>query len=401
MKILHTADWHLGKKLDFYNRIDEQRKVLAEICQIAEADAVDAVVVAGDLFDTFNPPIEATELLYKILKKLTRNGTVPVIAIAGNHDSPDRINVADVLARENGIIFIGHPTDKVPLFEVENGFSLVKSEPGFIEIKLPQYSYPLRVLHTAFANEVRLKEYFGEDKQQSLQESLSRKWQELADTFCDDKGVNLLTSHLYVAPRGGEKPEEPEGEKPLNIGNADVVYSDAVPTTMQYVAMGHLHRYQNVGTKQPVIYSGSPLQYSFSEAGQTKHVAIVKLEPGKEAVIEKLPLKEGKPLIRKSFPNVEEAVIWLNENPNCLLEMTLEMDQYLKADERKALSAAHKGIIHLIPKVKNPGGTKSEGKEINLNQNMEQLFSDYFRSKNEGQVPNKDIMELFNEILNS
>ncbi len=248
---------------------------------------------------------------------------------------------------------------------------------------------------------MRLKEYFGEDKQASLQESLGEKWQQLADMFCDDKGVNLLTSHLYMAPRGGEKPEEPEGEKPLNIGTADVVYSDAVPSAIQYVAMGHLHRYQNVGTKQPVIYSGSPLQYSFSEAGQTKHVAIVELEPGKDAVIEKIPLKEGKPLIRKTFANVEEAVKWLDENPNCLLEMSLEMEQYLKAEERKALYAAHKGIIHLIPKVKHAGGLKNEGKEINLDQNMEQLFSDYFRSKNEGQEPNKELMELFNEILNS
>src|SRR5690625_3667256 len=98
MRILHTADWHLGKKLDFYSRLDEQKAVMAEIIQIAEEKAVDMVIIAGDLFDTFNPPNEATELLYKTLKKLAKNGKVPVIAIAGNHDSPDRINVADVIS---------------------------------------------------------------------------------------------------------------------------------------------------------------------------------------------------------------------------------------------------------------------------------------------------------------
>jgi exonuclease SbcD len=90
MRILHTADWHLGKKLNDFTRIDEQRHVLEELCDIAQREKVDAVVIAGDLFDTFNPPNEAIELLYKTVHKLANNGKVPVIAIAGNHDSADR-----------------------------------------------------------------------------------------------------------------------------------------------------------------------------------------------------------------------------------------------------------------------------------------------------------------------
>lgn len=401
MRILHTADWHLGKRLDFFSRHEEQVEVMNEICRIAEEKAVDMVIVAGDLFDAFNPPVGSTELLYKTLKKLTRNATVPVVAIAGNHDSPDRVNVADVLARENGIIFIGKPTDEVPLFETENGFEVVATDTGFIEISLPKYSYPVRLLHTAFANEVRLKEYFGEDKQLSLQESLTQKWESLANKYCDNEGVNLLTSHLFMLKRGGEVPEEPDGEKPINIGTADLIYSDAIPSEVQYVALGHLHRYNDVGTAQPVVYSGSPLSYSFSEASQQKYVAIVDIEPDKEAKIEKVALKSGRKVVRKTFDDIDAAVEWLTENQNSLIELTLVMDEYLKADDRRRIVQANDGIIHIIPKVVNEISSNSSNHAIDLSKDVNSLFVDYFKSKNAGQEPNEELMKLFNEILNN
>jgi len=399
MRILHTADWHLGKKLDFYSRYDEQKEVLTEIVKIAEEKVVDMILVAGDLFDTFNPPNEAAELLYKTLKKLSRNSKIPVVAIAGNHDSPDRINVADVLARENGIIFIGHPMDVVPQFELENGFSITQTETGLVEIKLKGIDFPVRLLHTAFANEVRLKEYFGEDKQRSLQESLAEKWKYLADKYCDARGVNLLVTHLYMMKRGEEQPEEPDGEKPLNIGNADVVYSEAIPPQIQYAALGHLHRYQNMGIHQPVIYSGSPLAYSFSESGQQKYVSLIEAVPGEPVHLEKIPLKSGKQLIRKSFDDVASAEKWLLANQNFLVELTLATDEFLKSEDRKRIMEAHHGIIHLIPKVRNLEIRNKSFSNINLNQNLRSLFKDYFKAKNEGQEPNEELMQLFDEIL--
>ncbi len=398
MRILHTADWHLGKRLDFYSRLEEQKAVLEEIIQIATAQQVDMVVIAGDLFDAFNPPNEATELLYKTLKKLAKGGKVPVIAIAGNHDAPDRVNVADVLARENGIIFIGRPTDEVPLLELENGFKIQKTEAGFIEIGLPQYPYPIRLLHTAFANEMRMKEYFGENKQESLQKSLSERWKMLAKRYCDQKGVNLLTTHLYLVKRGAEKPEEPEGEKPLNIGNADIVYSDALPEQIQYAALGHLHRYQDVGILRPAIYSSAPLAYSFAEAGQQKFISIIHAVPGEEVTIEKIRLTSGRSLQRKTFHQVGEAFQWLLENPEALVELTMVTDEFLKVEEQKKLYQAHNGIIRLIPMVKNATAHTGTGREIDLNQNIELLFKAYFKSRNNGQEPNATLMELFKEI---
>ena len=112
MKILHTADWHLGKWLDNVSRLSEQNEVLSEICEVAEKENVDVVLIAGDLFDTFSPSAEAQELFFRTLKRLGCNGRRPVVAIAGNHDQPDRIEAPDHLARECGIIFIGYPNSK-------------------------------------------------------------------------------------------------------------------------------------------------------------------------------------------------------------------------------------------------------------------------------------------------
>lgn len=400
MKILHTADWHLGKKLDFFNRLEEQKEVLLEIIQIAHDYEVDMVVVAGDLFDNFTPSNEAMELLYKTLNKLSRHGKVPVIAIAGNHDSPDRINVPDVLARENGILFIGYPTDEIPLLKIEDGFEITRSEVGFIEIKLPNCTYPTRVLHTAFANEMRLKECFAEDKQQSLQETLQRKWCDLADKYCDTEGVNLLTTHLFIQRKGESEIQEPDGEKPLKIGNADVVYSEVFPKKVQYVALGHLHGFQNVGSVQPAIYSSSLLRYSFSESKHEKYVVIVELEPGKEATYSKIPISGGKKLERVTFDSIANAVKWLENNQDALVELTMISDTFLTAQEMKEIRQAHTGIIHLIPQINNKSKMESQGNEIDLTEDMSLLFTKYFQSKNNGQQPNEEVLNLLNEIMN-
>ncbi len=399
MKILHTADWHLGKRLDSFSRLEEQKIVLDEICIIADEQAVDAVIVAGDLFDAFNPPVEAIELLYKTLKRLTNNGKRPVIAIAGNHDSPDRIDSPEPLARECGIVFMGYPNTEIKTIELENGFEITKTDKGFIELNLPEHNYPLRIIATPYANEVRMKEYFGEEKEVELSNSLQMGWGDLSEKYCDNKGVNILVTHLYMLKRGGEVLEEPDGEKPLKIGNADLIYSDIIPSQIQYTALGHLHRHQNVGTdEKPVVYSGSPLSYSFSEAGQQKYVKIINVEPNSIAQLERIPLKSGKQLARKTFNSIDSAVEWLNDNQYTLVELTIESDTYLKSEDLKRLRNAHHEIVHIIPIVKNDNVMDESSKQVNLNQDITALFSDYFKYS-KGQSPNEEIIELFKEII--
>ncbi|MEM8892108.1 MAG: exonuclease subunit SbcD, partial [Bacteroidota bacterium] len=278
MKILHTADWHLGKRLDHVSRLEEQKEVLEEICEIAEKENVDAVLIAGDLFDQINPSIEALELFYRTLKRLANDGQRAVVGIAGNHDSPDRIEAPVPLAQECGIILTGYPNSKVRPFALPNGIEVLKSDEGFIELKLPNQDRPLRLLLTPYANELRLKKYLGHEKaEESLRQILSEHWAELAKKYCNKQGVNILMTHLFMIRKGQEKPEEPDDEKPiLTIGGAQEIFTDNLPKEIQYVALGHLHRQQYVQKDPyPVVYSSSPLAYSMSEAGQEKYVMLV------------------------------------------------------------------------------------------------------------------------------
>ncbi|PWJ60122.1 exonuclease SbcD [Dyadobacter jejuensis] len=401
MKILHTADWHIGKKLDTYSRLTEQRLVLNEICEIAEKQSVDAVVVAGDLFDNFAPSSEATELLYTTLHRLADNGRRAVIAIAGNHDSPERIEVPDALARVCGIIFIGFPNATVTPFRTQAGIAITKSEPGFIELSLPRCDIPLRVIHTPYANEQRLKVFLGTEQQETaLRDHLQQHWQALALEHLDDRGFNLLVTHLYVMKEGGEEPEEPDDERPiLHIGGAQAIYTHNFPTGLQYVALGHLHRYQVVDTHPaPIVYASSPLAYSFSEADQQKYVVLLHAAAGQLESFQRIELQAGKRLKRVKFKGVDTALAWLMDHQHELIELTLESDTYLEASDKKRLTDCHEGIIQIIPQIKNMNEGDSNS-EIDLSLSIDQLFEAYFKSKNKGQQPSEGLMEVFKEVL--
>ena len=402
MRILHTADWHLGKKLDHFSRLEEQRIVMDEICSIADDQNADLIIVAGDLFDTFNPPVEAVDLLYKTLKRLTNNGKRPVIAIAGNHDSPDRIDSPNPLARECGILFVGNPDVAIPKMIIKDGFEITQSENGFLEIKLAHYNFPIRIITTPYANEMRLKTYLGADKkEQQLNQLLQTSWAKLADKYCDIHGVNILTTHLYMLKRGGEILEEPDGEKPLRIGNADIIYTDCIPQQIQYTALGHLHKYQNVGGhSSPVVYSSSPLSYSFSEAGQQKKVVLIEAQPNEEVKYNAIPLVSGRPLHRKRFDAIDLAVEWLLANPYCLVELTLVSVTFFTTHDLKRIHESHSGIIFIIPIIQNETNQELQTPKVNLDQNIQGLFADYFQSKYK-QQPNEEILDLFNEIIGS
>ena len=404
MKILHTADWHLGKKLDRFSRIEEQRAVMGEIVQIADAQKVDVVIIAGDLFDNFTPNTDAIELFYKTVKQLSLGGRRPVVAISGNHDAPKLIDAPDPLARECGIFLIGQPFALVTPIETQD-FKITHSSAGFIELQLASFPYPLRIIHTAYANEPRLREELEGDKQLAINQFLSDKWQALAQEYCDSKGVNILTAHLFMNPKNGELLEEPEGERPIRIGNADMIYTNAIPLQMQYTALGHLHGFKNIGSEEkPIVYASSPLCYSFSEAGEQKYVAIIEAEPNKAAHLSKIPLTQGKPLVRKQFTSIEAATSWLKENPNTWVELTLELKEYLRAEDRKRLYNTHEGIVFLIPKLlldteHNPSAELSL-QDINF-ENITPLFESYFKYKNGGIAPNQEILNLFNEAINT
>jgi len=403
MKILHTADWHLGKRLETFSRLPEQMEVLEEICDIAKREKVDVVIIAGDLYDTFNPPIEAIELFYKTLKRLANNGKRAVVAIAGNHDSPERIEAPDLLARECGIIFAGFPNTCITPFTLKEGISVTRSEKGFIEIMPSVSDIPLRLIITPYANEYRLKTFLGiEDADAELRKVLESRWEELSSKYCDNKGVNILVAHLYMMKKGGEQMAEPEDEKPiLQVGGAQAVYSENIPKRIQYVALGHLHRKQIIDSKPcPIIYSSSTLAYSFSEENQEKFVMLIDAEPGKSVKYNAVLLSKGKKLLREKFDDIDNAVKWLTENKNALIELTIVSETYLTAEERKRLYNAHDCIVNIIPEVKSAASSvENQADSIAVSKRIDELFVDYFKYKNGGQVPNERIVKLFKEIL--
>ncbi|MCX6306927.1 MAG: exonuclease subunit SbcD [Bacteroidetes bacterium] len=404
MKILHTSDWHLGKRLEGFSRLEEQEAVLGEICEIAEKEQVDAVIVAGDLFDTYNPPTEAVELFYRCLKKLARNGSRAVIAIAGNHDSPERIEAPDPLARECGIIFAGNPNSAVAPFRLETGLEVTKSDTGFIEVMLPGISCPLRILLAPYANELRLKTFLGvEDSDAELRKLFEQRWSGLSSKYCDNRGVNILAAHLLFASGPESIPEEPEEERRINyIGGAPPIFTENISGEVQYVALGHLHRKQVIGTLPcPMVYSGSPIAYSFGEANQEKYVVIVEAEPGLPVTTRDIILNSGKQLLRNRFEDIDEAVGWLNLNPNAFVELTIVSDQYLATADRKRLLEAHPGIVTIIPESRGQGMDDTTSiTAADLTKSMEDLFTDFFIHR-KGQEPNERILDLFREAIST
>jgi DNA repair protein SbcD/Mre11 len=400
MILLHSADWHLGKRLENHARLPEQVLILGEICDLADQIRADVILLAGDLFDNFQPSNEAAALFYQTMSRLSREGSRPVLVIAGNHDSPDFLSAPSVLAIELGVILVGQPRQHIPPFTLNSGVSVLRSAPGFLELALPGHP-PLRVLATPYANALRLRTTLDpEHPEAALSELLHNHWRALADAYLDDQGCNVLMTHLYMADDPEHPEPEPEDERPiLYIGGIPALSTAIIPEQIQYTALGHLHRPHLVPHPAgvPVVYSGSPLSYSFAEARQQKQVVRVDLEPGQAAKWSFLPLNEGRPLLRFRTVDPDEATRFLAENPQAFVELTMVSQTYLASEVKNRLEAAHPRVF-IIP----------ESNEAHIYDNQEfahvrldhlrEVFEAYFRERH-GQDPDPALLDLFSELL--
>jgi exonuclease SbcD len=360
------------------------------------------ILLAGDIFDTFNPTHEAVELLYKTLKKLSKNGTRPIIAISGNHDSTQFVEAPDPLAREMGIFFYGKYESIIPLGKLDSGIEVTRSDSGFVELKLPQFTFPIRIILAPYANEVSLKTYLGEvDREAEFRHVLTEKWKSLGENYCDNQGVNLFAGHFFFM-KEGEKPEaEPESERPiLHVGGTQALFSQNLPHQIQYAALGHLHRYHSVGHDTiPIVYASSPLAYSFSEADQQKQVVLIEATPGQPVIYSPIGLKQGRTLYRVKFDNLPDTLKWLDENPYSFVELTYETENSIDASTRKAIMKAHDGIVNLIPQIKNPLGLQNYSLQVeDLGKDMVSLFQLFYKSE-KGQEPNEELLGIFKEVI--
>jgi exonuclease SbcD len=296
MRILHVSDLHLGRDLGGIARRPEQEALVLELAQAARDEAVELVVIAGDVFDTANPPAWAEDAFYALLDALAEGGRRAVVVLAGNHDNAVRLAAAEPLAKRLGIMLVGAKEDVPAAFD--GGGGRVRIEPlgpGAALIRNASYSSTIGVGALPFVSEVQLVRRTGAtpaegDDRESYGRALSRLFHDRA-ALLPPELPRLLAGHLWVS--GGK---ESKSERVYRVGALSDLPASLLPAA-DYVALGHLHRPQTIGTgPTPIVYAGSPIAYSVSEAGQQKRAVLVTLAPGKPAEIRDLPLASGRPV---------------------------------------------------------------------------------------------------------
>ncbi len=397
MKFLHTADWHLGRKLEGKYRHAEQKEVMEEICQIAHDEDVDAVLIAGDIYDTFNPPAESESLFYETITKLNAAGERAVAVIAGNHDSPDRLTAADPYGRALGVLTVGYPKDIPEPFDRGPGkVACLDTAESFARIRL-RTNETFALIALPYPSEARLREVLSEriDDENATLNYNARIREFLANTSeCFREGEPaIVMSHLFL--QGGL---ESESERPIQVGGAYSVDPLSFPTNAQYVALGHLHRAQNFkGPEGTVVrYAGSPLQYSFSEAGQEKSVTILEIEEG-VLTHRTVPLRSGRSLINKeNLESLEELEQFLDEaDPDAWIAFSVTLDDALPLGYLEELSKRHKGILKHIFRYRTNEGTDHESTPVS-SLSIEEQFQRFVRQR--GEEPEDDVLKLFLQL---
>jgi exonuclease SbcD len=250
MKLIHTADWHLGKRLHKFSLQEEQEHALAQIIEIARSERPDAVIVAGDVFDTQVPTLDALSSWEHVTGVIVGDLQIPMIAIPGNHDHPERLGVHSKVAQRAGLHIVKSLRDAATPIVV-----------GDVQFYGLPFHKPAHVNSAFQADEPGIG-YF--DYHAAMAYVVGR-----IDAARQPGQRAVLIAHAFIEGAG----EETDGEDPLHIGGAGAVNA-GVFENFDYVALGHIHGRRKFGAGH-VYYSGTPYPYSFSEAGQEKTVTMV------------------------------------------------------------------------------------------------------------------------------
>ncbi len=281
MKLLHTADWHIGKTLKGRNRLDEQRQVIAQIVAVAREHQPDAVLVAGDLYDMSAPSAEAQQLVVRALLALRDTGA-QIIAIAGNHDSAATFDAYRPLMGAAGITLVGsvRMADKGGVVSFDARSTGERVNVAVLPFLSQRYAVRAAQLIASTPSEM------SRDYDDMVREVIAN----LAQSFTPD-AVNVVMAHLTVTGGtlgGGERAAQ-------SIFEYNVPAS-AFPAEAHYVALGHLHRRQTLPAPCPVVYSGSPFAVDFGEQDNTQVVCLVEATPTTPAKITDIPITAGRRL---------------------------------------------------------------------------------------------------------
>ncbi|KAA6430812.1 exonuclease subunit SbcD [Rufibacter glacialis] len=286
MRVLHTADWHLGQRLANQERTEEHRAFLTWLCETICDQNIDLLLIAGDIFDTGFPSNTALKLYYDFLREVKGTCCRDLVIIGGNHDSISTLNAPAELLRHLNVHVVGgapaKPEDQViVLYNEENVPKAVVCAVPFLRDKDVRLSVPGET---------------GEEREARLKQGICDHYTQLVPFIQEYKaqGIPVLaTGHLYAA--GGSASES---EKEIHVGNLGQICGDQFPPEFDYVALGHLHRPQVVHKMPHIRYSGSPIPLSFSEITDRKQVLLLDFDQGKLSAIQELPVPCWRKLVR-------------------------------------------------------------------------------------------------------
>lgn len=295
MKLMHISDLHLGKRVNEMSMLEDQTYILKEILRIAQEQNVDGILAAGDIYDKTVPSAEAVQLLDRFLTEASEK-QIPVFFISGNHDSAERLSFGARLLDKGGIYIS-------PVYDGKTEPITLTDEFGKLNLYLVPFVKPSAV-----------RRFFPEQKMDTYQEAFAAVMDSLQPDLCER---NVLVAHQFFAGAARSESEE------VSVGGLDMISTDVLPP-FDYVALGHIHRPQNIG-KESVRYSGTPLKYSFSEVKDQKSVTIIQLKEKGIVSIGTIPLKPLHDLreIRGSYEEVTLLDNYKDTDVNDYVRITL------------------------------------------------------------------------------
>jgi len=376
MKILHTADWHLGKRVQGVYMTEDQRFVLEQLLSVIETERPDAVIIAGDLYDRAVPPTEAVQLLDELLERIVLRLQVPVLAIAGNHDSPARLNFGNRIMRASGLYMAGELTLPVQTARLQDEF-------GPVDFHLVPYTEPGIVRFMT-----------GDESVRSHHDAMRAITDRIREEM-DPAARHVLVGHAFVTPHGEAESNTSDSERPVTIGGA-VHVSAAHFDGFHYTALGHLHQAHFVG-QEHVQYAGSPLKYSISEEHHKKGYLMVELDAEGKVSVEKREL-----LPRRDMRAVEGFIADLERHPvNEDYVFVRLLDQAAVTSPMERIRAVYPNAMHVERKsameqlagIRETGSTTGRAKMDGLS-----LFKAFYEDVT-GSPPSSDTERLLIETL--
>ncbi|WP_447400978.1 exonuclease SbcCD subunit D [Vibrio harveyi] len=359
MKFIHTSDWHLGRQFHHVSLLDEQQAVLDQLIQYIENNPVDAVVVAGDIYDRSVPPTIAIELLNKVVKRICGELNTPMILISGNHDGAERLGFGSEQMKNAGLHIISNFEDMLTPVVIET------ESAGQVAFYGMPYNDPEQV---RFAYQEPVSTH--DQAHKLLAEKIAEQFQ--------SEQRNVLVSHCFV-----DGAIESESERPLSIGGSDRVSHEHF-LNFDYVALGHLHQPQKKG-EEYIRYSGSLMKYSFGEQNQKKGFTLVEIDQNGFVSAEHINLAAPHEMriVEGELEQVIEQGKTDPKNEDYLLVRL--MDKHAILNPMEKLRTVYPNVLHL----EKPGmliGVEQEMAQAKLARSEIDMFRDFFSEAQDSQL---------------